>query len=116
MIFEIKKSINANLAFVGMREVTQTLLECMYCMQQYNSKHVIGCITDVTTWHFMRCVAVDSSDVMMSVNESTTVIAKNNNYDTLDHHLAKILLKAIEVQFVVYRVCTMYCIAGNFKW
>ena len=90
-IFEIKMSLNANLAFVGMRELTQTLLECMYCMQQYSTRQVIGCLTDVTAWHFMSCVSVDSTDAMMSVNGSTMEVARDNHYDTLGHHLAQIV-------------------------
>ena len=60
----------------------------MYCMQQYSTRQVI---TDVTAWHFMSCVSVDSTDAMMSVNGSTMEVARDNHYDTLGHHLAQIV-------------------------
>jgi hypothetical protein len=100
MVIEIKRGVNANLVFVATRKRTQTLLECMYCLQQHNTTQVIGCLTDVTTWHFLNCKSMDSSDAMLSVNGSTTIVVTDNNYDILGHHLAQMMSKAIEVQSV----------------
>ena len=55
MVFEIKRSINGNLSYLNFAALTQTLLECEYCIQQYGLKRVIGCVTDVTSWHFLNC-------------------------------------------------------------
>lgn len=71
MIFEIKKSINGNLHLVNYAGLSQTLLECLYCGQQYGAKRIVGCLTDVTTWHFMSCEYVESQP-MVSVTGSHT--------------------------------------------
>ena len=69
MIFEIKRSINNNLAMVSLQDLTQTLMECRYCMQQYDTTQIVGCLSDASTWHFMNCSApAPSVDALITVD------------------------------------------------
>lgn len=95
MIFEIKKSVNGSLSFVGLSELTQTLLECTYCAQKYGIKKITACLTDVATWHFMNC----DCDAMISVTGRLTMNVNDNVYDDLAHVIAKLLLKGIDEEF-----------------
>jgi hypothetical protein len=61
MIFEIKRSGNANLAFVG-KPPRRFWSACI----AYNATQVIGCLTDVSTWHFMSCDSTPSVTLFMS--------------------------------------------------
>ena len=105
MIFEIKRSINNNLAMVSLQDLTQTLMECRYCMQQYDTTQIVGCLSDASTWHFMNCsVPAPSVDALITVDGALTVAITNDDYNILTHSIARMLIKMIEVQFIVHSV------------
>ena len=100
MIFEIKVSVNASLARVGLGDLTQTLLEGHYCGQQYGLKKVAVCFTDVAMRHFLECDCQPKDHGMISVLSTTTVFAENE-YKDLIHVMAGIMLKLISDEFTV---------------
>ena len=74
------------------------LLECQYSAQAYGTHRVVGCLTDVTAWHFVNC-DFSKSGVMMSTTGSLSVCVPGNDYDSLANTTAQILFQCIEDEF-----------------
>lgn len=95
MIFEIKRSVNGNLSRVGIGGLSQTLLESCYCGLRYKTRQITACLTDVATWHFIKCDCPLDEPQMVVVKAATTVTTCQD-YKTLIHTMAGMLLNGIE--------------------
>ena len=99
LIFEIKRAVHSTLRLVKRNGLTQALLECLYGAQQYGMTRVVGCLTDVSTWHFLNCKFIHSP-VGISVEGSRTVHVDGDDYSELAHCIIEMLMKIIEEEFV----------------
>ena len=99
MILEIKRSVNGGLSQVAYGDLVQTLLESCYCGLQYDLQRITACLTDVATWHFLDAHCYPKSKHMLSVDGSTSILQKDNDYSDLVHLIGSIILKGIEDEF-----------------
>ena len=95
MIFEIKRSVNGDLSRVGIGGLSQTLLESCYCGLQYKTRQITACLTDVAMWHFLKCDC-PLREPQMVVVTGTTTVSPSQDYESLIHTMAGMLLNGIE--------------------
>ena len=99
MIFEIKRSVNADLMWVEGADITQTLLESFYTSHRYGTRQVVGCLSDTATWHFVNVLYDPSgggSRELVAVTGSETVIVNDRSYEDLGSTICQFLLKLID--------------------
>ena len=76
-----------------MGDLAQTLLEAYYCRLKHGCRQIVACLTDVSSWHFMKCSYGGTS--LLSVNQVSTVRC-DEDYSMLMNDIAGMLLKGIE--------------------
>ena len=98
MIFEIKMATNAVLARVSSSQLAQALLEGCYCCICNLSHTIVVCLTDVTTWHFIKVKY--TPDELLTVLGVTSVIVQDD-YAPLMKAMMGMILQTINEEDII---------------
>ncbi len=52
-MYEYKPTVHHLLHFVDIKHLVQLLLECYYVLKFENLSVILGCLTDLVTWHYI---------------------------------------------------------------
>lgn len=54
ILYEYKPALNALLSSVDIFSLMELFLQCHYCLRWENRTEVVGCLTDLISWHYFE--------------------------------------------------------------
>lgn len=93
VLYEYKPVINQNILAVNPAFLIELFLQTFYVMKYENTSEVIGCLTDLRTWHYFKLISIHSQYITISWYHKVEL-----NYETkinvssqLQYHLSFLL-------------------------